>query len=336
MRDFRQQRDDPEGEMGTRVRKWGTALTVLAAGMLYGTTGTAQALAPVGTDPSSIGLVRIALGGLALLPFAAAREGGLRALARGLSPWVLLAGAGLAGFQVLFFRGVIAAGVALGTVVAIASGPVFAGILGAVVFRERLSPAWWASTALAVLGCALVSRGKSAAPAPDAGIALALGAGASYAVLGLGIKKASRRLTSLGSVTLGLLTGSLLLVPVFLASGASIGWTLSPRGFLTTAHLGLLTTAVPYFLFARALGILPMGWVYTLGLSEPLVAALLGILLLRETPSPGALWGIALMTGALGVSGAAASGNRINGSKEGSSGITTENTERTEANEAGL
>lgn len=286
--------------------------------MLYGTTGTAQALAPEGADPASIGLVRIALGGLALLPLAVIREGGIRALIKGASPWVLLVGAGLAGFQVFFFRGLIAAGVALGTVVAIASGPVFAGILGAVVFRERLSAAWWSSTALAVLGCILVSLGKSAAPAPAVGIALALGAGTSYAFLGLGIKKSSPRLGSLGSVALGLMIGSLLLVPLFAASGSGLGWILSSRGVLTTIHLGLLTTALPYFLFGRALGILPMGWVYTLGLSEPLVAALLGILYLRESPSPAALAGIALMTAGLAVSGAAASGNRTTAREEGS------------------
>lgn len=302
--------------MGPRDRRWGTAATVLAAGMLYGTSGTAQALAPPGADPGSIGLVRMALGGLVLLPFAAARSGGLGALLRGASPWVLLVGAGLAGFQVLFFRGVIAAGVALGTVAAIASGPVFAGALGAAAFRERPSPAWWASTALAVAGCALVSLGKSSAPAPAAGIALALGAGASYALLGLGIKKSAATLPSLETVTLGLLAGSLLLVPVFLASGSGLAWVLSVRGALTAAHLGLLTTALPYFLFGRALGILPMGWVYTLGLSEPLVAALLGILYLRETPSPAALAGIALMTIGLAVSGIMATGPRSQATEE--------------------
>ncbi len=314
--------------MATEGKRWGTAATVLAAGMLYGTTGTAQALAPEGADSASIGLVRIALGGLALLPFAAARAGGIRPLVRGFSPWVLLAGLGLAGFQALFFRGVIAAGVALGTVVAIASGPVFAGVLGAAAFRERLPPAWWASTALAVSGCALVSFGKSSAPAPAAGIALALGAGAAYSLLGLGIKKSAGTITSLEAVTLGLLTGSLLLVPVFRASGSGLGWVLSPRGLLTAAHLGLLTTAVPYFLFGRALGILPMGWVYTLGLSEPLVAALLGILYLRESPSPAALSGIALMTAGLAVSGAAASGNRAAARSVSPPRSTTEGTER--------
>jgi len=313
--------------MDQRGRRWGTALSVLAAGMLYGTTGTAQALAPEGADPSSVGLLRIALGGLALLPFAAARCGGLRALLRGASPWVLLAGAGLAGFQVLFFRGVIAAGVALGTVVAIASGPVFAGALGAAAFRERLSPSWWASTALAVAGCALVPLGNSSAPAPAAGIALALGAGASYALLGLGVKMSAATLPSPGAVTLGLLSGSLLLVPVFLASGSGLGWVLSPRGVLTAAHLGVLTTALPYFLFGRALGILPMGWVYTLGLSEPLVAALLGILYLREAPSPAALGGV-LLTAGLAVSGAAAAGNRAAARDGKSPGHTTEDTER--------
>ncbi len=172
------------------------------------------------------------------------------------------------------------------------------------------------------------SKEKSTGLSPAEGIALALGAGASYALLGLGIKKSAATLPSLETVTLGLLAGSLLLVPVFLASGSGLAWVLSVRGALTAAHLGLLTTALPYFLFGRALGILPMGWVYTLGLSEPLVAALLGILYLRETPSPAALAGIALMTVGLAVSGAAASGNRTSTRKDGSPGNTTESTEK--------
>ena len=59
-----------------------------------------------------------------------------------------------------------------------------------------------------------------------------------------------------------------------------------------------------------------MGWVYTLGLSEPLVAALLGILYLRETPSPAALAGIALMTIGLAVSGIMATGPRSQATEE--------------------
>jgi DME family drug/metabolite transporter len=46
---------------------------VLAAAVLWGTTGTAQAFAPEGATPLSVGTVRLVLGGLALVAFVRAR-----------------------------------------------------------------------------------------------------------------------------------------------------------------------------------------------------------------------------------------------------------------------
>jgi len=40
---------------------------VLAAAVLFGTTGTAQALGPAGTTPVAVGAVRLLVGGLILL-----------------------------------------------------------------------------------------------------------------------------------------------------------------------------------------------------------------------------------------------------------------------------
>ncbi|MBN1449530.1 MAG: EamA family transporter, partial [Anaerolineales bacterium] len=42
-------------------------LFVILASMLWGTTGTSQALAPEGATPASVGVVRMVIGGLALL-----------------------------------------------------------------------------------------------------------------------------------------------------------------------------------------------------------------------------------------------------------------------------
>ena len=57
---------------------------MLGAAVLWGTTGTSQALAPTGATPPEIGALRLALGGLALFAYAATRGslGGLRGL-----PW---------------------------------------------------------------------------------------------------------------------------------------------------------------------------------------------------------------------------------------------------------
>lgn len=41
-------------------------LAVILAGVLFGTTGTAQAIGPAGTTPLSLGVMRLAIGGTAL------------------------------------------------------------------------------------------------------------------------------------------------------------------------------------------------------------------------------------------------------------------------------
>ena len=49
-------------------------LAVLAAALLFGTTGTSQALGPAGTTPLSIGVMRMVIGGtgLAIIAFSLA------------------------------------------------------------------------------------------------------------------------------------------------------------------------------------------------------------------------------------------------------------------------
>ena len=51
------------------------ALLVLAAGVLWGTSGTTQALAPAGVSPSSIGAMRLVVGGGFLMLLALVRGG---------------------------------------------------------------------------------------------------------------------------------------------------------------------------------------------------------------------------------------------------------------------
>ena len=67
---------------------------VLGAAVLFGTTGTAQALGPDGTSPLGVGAVRLAVGGLALLLVLPLVGGSTRA-ATGLwrTPLGLVAGA---------------------------------------------------------------------------------------------------------------------------------------------------------------------------------------------------------------------------------------------------
>lgn len=256
------------------------AARVVAAGVLWGTTGTARALAPPGADPLGVGAARLAVGAAALLA-AAALRGGLGSLRRSDWPRVWLAAACVAAYQPLFFAGVARAGVAVGTLVGIGSAPVVAGLLSGLVRREWPGRRWLAATALAVAGCALLSGiGSGGAPTASAGVALAVAAGAAYAGYTVVGKELVGRYRA-EAVTARVFAAAALLLSPALALGQR-EWLREPRGLAVALHLGLVATAAAYLLFTRGLAQLPAPVAATLSLSEPLTAALLGMAVLGE------------------------------------------------------
>ena len=154
-------------------------LYILAAAVLWGTTGTAQALAPEGARPLGIGTLRLITGGIALLCVyflrrkAALPQGQPRLPTRP----VILAAACMAAYQVLFFAGVARTGVAIGTIVGIGSSPILAGILAFALRGERPGWRWALATFLAVAGCSVLAlQGEEIAVDPW-GLLMAVGAG---------------------------------------------------------------------------------------------------------------------------------------------------------------
>jgi len=83
-------------------QRLGGVLLVLLAALLWGTTGTSQALAPTGASSITIGALRLAVGGTALLTFSLLRGGIDRGILK--HPLlVLLAAAMVAAYQLSFF-----------------------------------------------------------------------------------------------------------------------------------------------------------------------------------------------------------------------------------------
>jgi DME family drug/metabolite transporter len=275
----------------------GARVLVLLSALCFGTTGTAQALGPTASPPA-VGAARVLVGGLLLVVVAA------RFAPRSHAQWsaksVLAGAAGVAGYQLTFFAAVHDTGVAVGTVVALGSGPVFAGLLGRAVHGEPLTRRWALATGLAVAGVAvLVATGGSAQVRPG-GIALALGAGLSYAVYTVaakGLLGAGHAPEAVMARLFGL--GALALLPVLALDHP--GELAGPGGIALVLYLGTVPTAVAYVLFARGLRHLPAGEVATLTLAEPLTATALGAIVLGERPGAVALAGVALVLAGLAV-----------------------------------
>jgi drug/metabolite transporter, DME family len=276
----------------------GGAFLVLAAGILWGTTGTTQALAPAGATPITIGSIRLVVGGAVLMLLALCRGG------FGPGRWplfpTLFSSACVAAYQLCFFAAVSRTGVAVGTLVAIGSSPVIAGILGFLFRGERPGRAWGIATILALAGCGLLVCGGGAGVAVDAvGVCLALGAGASYACYTMGIKSLLPGRTPDAVMAVVFCLGAVLLSPLLFRS--DLLWIATPKGITLALYLGVVVTALSYWLFARALRTVPVATAVTLSLAEPLTAALLGIAFLGERLTPTALCGIPLLFAGLAV-----------------------------------
>ncbi len=120
----------------------GVAL-VLAAASLWGTTGTAQALSGQALPATWFGALRLAVAALFFAAYAAwTLPRGWRngmALPKGS---LLAAGVAMAVYNLAFFGGVRLTGVAVGTAVALGSGPVWAGVLQSLLTHQVPDLTW--------------------------------------------------------------------------------------------------------------------------------------------------------------------------------------------------
>jgi drug/metabolite transporter, DME family len=270
-------------------------LQVLLAALCFATTGTAQALGPSGTTPVGVGAARILVGGAILVAVALARRtAGPRWAARPVAAAV----AGVAVYQLAFFAAVADTGVAVGTVVALGSAPTLAGLFEWVVDRRRPEARWAVATALAFAGVALLALAGAGADVSPLGVALAVTAGAAYAVYTLAAKRllaAGHAPESVMAAAFGI--GALVLLPALILSGP--GWLTHADGIALALFLGTVPTALAYVLFANALKRLTASETATLTLAEPLTAGVLGAVVLAEPLSATGLVGAGLVLAGL-------------------------------------
>lgn len=267
---------------------------MVAAATLWGTTGTAQALGPDGASSIAVGATRNVIGALVLVALAAAR-GRLRAGARQLERRpLLLAAAATASYQLCFFGGVRLAGVAIGTVVGVGSGPVWGGLVGWLGRGERPGRRWAAATALAISGAGLLATSTSEGERVDPlGVVLALGAGLTYALFALWSKDLTDHHDPDLVMTWVFALSAVALLPLGLLAG--VGPLVSDNGALMALWLGFISLAAAYLLFGRGIAGVTVATATTLSLSEPLTAATLGIVVLDEQLTGAAIIGMILV-----------------------------------------
>nr|WP_206327008.1 EamA family transporter [Streptomyces sp. S3(2020)] len=282
----------------SRAGRLGGPAPILVSAVLWGTTGTAASLAPAGAPAAAIGCAGLTLGGLLLFLISPGARSLPAACTRG-ERWLLVLGAlAVAGYPVTFYPAVARTGVAVATVIALGSAPVFAGLLSWLTGGARPTARRAAATGAAVLGCALLVLGPeltgTATPMDLTGVALATGGGLSYAVYSL----IGGRLITHGhpsDAVMGVLFGTAGLLVLPLLGYVDTHWLTTSRGAAVTAYLALFTVCLAYRLFGHGLRHTSASMATTLTLAEPAVAAVLGVTLLGEHLTTASWCGLAVL-----------------------------------------
>lgn len=272
-------------------------LLVLGAATLWGTTGMAQALADGSLCAYWFGALRLATASafFALCAFTLRPPAG--ALFTGsLAPRdVLGAGLCMAVYNLAFFTGIGTIGVAVGTAVALGSGPIWAGLLQAMLHRHRPSTRWWVGTLVAVSGGVLMTIGSTTRVdgSGASGILLCLLSGFSYAAYTL-LNQRMARAAPASTITFRAFgVAAAIAVPTAWMTGGAP--TFIGADLAAVAYTGIVTAGIPYLLFSLSLRHITPATGVTLALCEPVVAFALSVGVLGERPESPAYLGLLLV-----------------------------------------
>lgn len=263
------------------------AFSILFASVLWGTTGTAASFADQ-VSPLAMGAFAMGVGGViqALLS--------LRIIVNSVSQLkrfklpLVLSGMALAVYPLAFYTSMQLSGVAIGTVISIASAPFFTVLLERLIGKsDGISFQWWTSFAVGVIGIVLLvlDREGGNASASDSGylfgILLGLLAGLSYAVyswvaksmIDSGVKSQA----ALGCIFAG---GAMMLIPSLWFTGDNLfsGMTNS----MVAVYMAVVPMCIAYLAYGYGLRHVEVSNATLLTLFEPVVAAVFAVWVVGE------------------------------------------------------
>ena len=262
-------------------------IAIIIASFLWGTTGTAASYSP---DVSSlaIGAFSMGIGGV-LLVFTARRKLLIDYKVMLEQPKILFLGAAsVAIYPLAFYTSMRLSGVAIGTVVSIATAPFFAAILERLISKKHISQQWILSFVVGAIGILLLTLGRDQSNATayrvnQQGLGILLGciAGLTYA----GYSWAARRLIESGVHSKSSMSGifgcaALLLLPSLWFTGDNL--FSSSTNALVSLYMAIIPMFLGYLLFGFGLNYIDASKATLITLIEPLVATILAVFIIGE------------------------------------------------------
>jgi DME family drug/metabolite transporter len=201
--------------------------------------------------------------------------------------------ASAASYQAFFFASVERTGVATAALITVGCIPISAGIVGWLALRERLSPIWFASTAIAITGLVIASIGElqtNDATGLLYAVAAGTGIGAYINAAKLEVRAGGHSLQLPG---MAYLIGSCGLFFIVRNDFMKVQW--SQQSVLLALYLGVVTMGLANGIQIIGLRGIAPGVAATMMLADPVTAAVLGVLVMGQELTLNGAVGLALV-----------------------------------------
>ena len=258
-------------------------LAVVLAAVLWGSTGTLQALLPEHKQPLVIGALRLYFAAIYLLVISVIF--GQKLFSSILRAPILIAVSGL--FMMLynmsFFAAVLKSGVGLGTAITIGSAPIWALFFEFFVFKSKHGLNKLIGASLAIIGISILMLSVDSGSWSGQGFLLALFSGLSYAFYALCTSRIVKKISHHNSAAWTFLLAAIFSTPVFMFY--PFAWAFSSESIYNLIFLGTVATGIAYSAYTFGLKHLSPSSAVTLSIAEPITAVFLATIILRETLS---------------------------------------------------
>ncbi|MBU2917807.1 EamA family transporter [Psychrosphaera sp. F3M07] len=262
-------------------------IAIIIASFLWGTTGTVASFSP-DINSLAIGAFSMGIGGVLLVITARTKLLIDYKVMLNQPKTLILGAASVAIYPLAFYSSMHLSGVAVGTVISIASAPFFAAIFEHLISKKKISLQWILSFIIGAIGIVMLTIGRDQSSITSysinqqsLGIVLGGIAGLTYA----GYSWAARQFIESGVNSKSSMSGlfgcaAILLLPSLYFTGENL--FSSGTNTLVSLYMAIIPMFLGYLLFGFGLNYIDASKATLITLIEPLVATLLAVLIIGE------------------------------------------------------
>jgi|GEM_PF-3334374 Predicted permeases len=271
----------------------------ICAGFCWGTFGIARGLGPAEATSISFAGLRLVIAAAALVLWAW-MSGAYRA-AGPVKNWpfvsTFFSGLAVGGFTYLYLEGMYRAGVSIGTPVGCASIPLFAMLVEWVMYKKRPTLTQFLGLIVVVTGITLASYAPDEQIEPGrrlSGVLFALASSLAFVYYSMALQVNTAKFPNL-MVQANMFVVAAVMMFVWALLRTDCSWMLTPKGLGATLWSGLVSAVLGIWFYIKSMKVIPVSIATILSMAEPLVGAVLGIMILGESADSLKLTGLGIL-----------------------------------------